>query len=104
MQRVVAELQEETIDLDWYRSKRDRLVAEFSRMGYEAPYPSGAFYIFPRAPGGDDISFISKLQEMRVLVVPGTGFGSPGYFRISYCVNEEVIEGALPIFEKAIKS
>ena len=29
------------------------------------------------------------------------GFGAPGYFRISYCVDDKVIEGALPRFRKA---
>ena len=103
MQRVVAGLQDVTIDLDWYRRKRDRFYKELTRMGYEIPYPAGAFYMFPKAPGGDDIAFINKLKELRVLTVPGSGFDAPGYFRISYCVNDEVIEGALPAFEKAIK-
>ncbi len=103
MQRAVAELQTTTIDLGWYRRKRDLLYNELTRMGYNVPFPGGAFYVFPQAPGGDDIAFINKLKEMRVLTVPGMGFGMPGYFRIAYCVNDELIEGALPIFEKAIK-
>jgi aspartate aminotransferase len=104
MQRLITDLQTVTIDLDWYRRKRDLLYKELTRMGYEVPYPGGAFYIFPKAPGGDDIAFINKLKELRVLVVPGSGFGTPGYFRISYCVHDERIAGALPAFEKAIKS
>ncbi len=104
MQRVVAQLQSVTINLDWYRRKRDLLYRELTRMGYEVTYPDGAFYIFPKAPGGDDITFIDKLKENRVLVVPGTGFGRSGYFRISYCVTDDKIEGALPLFEAAIKN
>jgi aspartate aminotransferase len=104
MQRIVAELQEVTIDLDWYRRKKDLLYKELTRMGYEIQKPQGTFYVFPKAPGGDDIAFIKKLQKMRVLVVPGVEFGTPGYFRIAYCVHDELIQGALPIFEKAIKS
>jgi aspartate aminotransferase len=103
MQRVVAHLQDETIDLDWYRTKRDRIVAQLTEAGYEMPYPGGAFYIFPKAPGGDDVAFIKKLKDERLLVVPGTGFGYAGYFRLAYCVNDNVLEGALPILEKAIK-
>ncbi len=103
MQRVAARLQNVTIDLDWYRSKRDLLYNSLTEMGYEMPYPGGAFYMFPRAPGGDDLAFINKLKELRVLVVPGSGFGTPGYFRISYCCAEEKIRGALPAFEQAIK-
>lgn len=103
MQRVVAEVQDELIDLNWYRRKRDRLVSELTRMGYKVPHPGGAFYVFPEAPSGDDIAFIEKLKARRVLVVPGSGFGCRGYFRIAYCVNDEIIEGALPEFETAIK-
>lgn len=103
MQRVVAHLQSVTIDIDWYRRKRDRLVSELRRMGYKVPQPDGAFYIFPEAPGGDDVAFIQELKRRRVLVVPGTGFGKSGHFRIAYCVADSVIEGALPAFEKVIQ-
>jgi aspartate aminotransferase len=103
MQRVVAKVQDEIIDLDWYRKKRDRLVSALSSYGYEIQSPGGAFYLFPKAPGGDDIAFIDTLKSMRVLAVPGTGFGAPGYFRIAYCVNDAVIEGALPAFETAAR-
>jgi len=103
MQRVVAELQGETIDLEWYRRKRDLLYNELTGMGYELPHPKGAFYAFPRAPNGDDLAFIDTLKTLRVLTVPGTGFGCPGYFRICYCVHDQIIEAALPLFEKAIR-
>lgn len=103
MQRVVSELQDEVIDLDWYRRKRDRLVTALTDFGYRVPHPGGAFYLFPEAPGGDDIAFINKLKSLRVLTVPSSGFGVPGHFRIAYCVCDEVIEGALPLFEKVIK-
>lgn len=103
MQRVAARLQDVTIDLDWYRRKRDRLYGALTDMGYEMPFPGGAFYMFPKAPGGDDIAFINRLKELRVLVVPGSGFGTPGYFRISYCCRDEKIEGALGAFAEAIK-
>jgi aspartate aminotransferase len=103
MQRVSARLQDVTIDLGWYRRKRDRLYGALTEMGYEMPYPGGAFYMFPKAPGGDDIAFINKLKDLRVLVVPGSGFGTPGYFRIAYCCSDEKIEGALPAFARAIR-
>jgi aspartate aminotransferase len=103
MQRVAARLQNVTIDLDWYRTRRDLFYNALTDMGYEMPYPGGAFYMFPKAPGGDDIAFINKLKEFRVLVVPGSGFGTPGYFRIAYCCDLEKIKGSLAAFEKAIK-
>jgi len=44
-----------------------------------------------------------RLQEERILSVPGSGFGAPGHFRIAYCVSDKVIEGALPGFERIMK-
>jgi aspartate aminotransferase len=104
MQRVVATLQDTVIDIDWYRRKRDRLYAALTGFGYRVPRPGGAFYLFPEAPGRDDLSFIQKLKSMRVLVVPSSGFGVSGHFRIAYCVSDACIEGALPIFERALKT
>jgi len=65
--------------------------------------PAGAFYFFPKAPGGDDVAFVGRLCEQKVLAVPGTGFGVPGYFRLAFCVEKKVIEGAAEGFKRAIK-
>ncbi len=100
-QRLITKLQKVTIDLNWYRTKRDILYKGLTEIGYEVPYPDGAFYMFPKAPNGDDIAFIEILKSKRVLVVPGSGFGMPGYFRISYCVNEKKIRDALAAFKEA---
>jgi len=43
------------------------------------------------------------LVEDQILVVPGSGFGAPGYFRISYAVPEATITGSLPGFKRAIE-
>jgi aspartate aminotransferase len=101
MQRVIEKCLDSSIDLDWYRRKRDLLYTELIKYGYEVTKPHGAFYMFPKAPGGDDIAFCRALAKRRVLVVPGTGFGTPGYFRIAYCFHDAIIEGALPAFEAA---
>ena len=102
MQRVITHLQSVTIDMAWYRRKRDRLVSKLSECGYDMATPRGAFYLFVKAPGGDDVAFVNRLKASRVLVVPGIGFGTPGYFRIAYCVSDETIEGALPVFEQVM--
>jgi aspartate aminotransferase len=101
-QRVVAGLQGHTVDPAIYRAKRDRLHGALSAMGYEVVRPGGAFYLFPKAPGGDDIAFVQNLLTQRILVVPGRGFGSPGYFRVSYCVEDREIEGSLDGFREAL--
>ncbi len=102
-QRAVARLQGRTVDPGIYQARRDRLCGALEGMGYAFERPGGAFYLFPRAPGGDDVAFVRRLLEERILVVPGTGFGCPGWFRIAYCVTDREIEGALVGFGKAIR-
>jgi aspartate aminotransferase len=103
MQRVICSLQGLAVDVEIYRRKRDLFCSALSSMGYKFGVPQGAFYIFPRAPGGDDLAFVRALQEELVLVVPGRGFSMPGYFRIAYCVDTPVIERSLPGFERVIR-
>ena len=73
------------------------------QSGYEFSKPDGTFYLFVKAPGGDDLKFVELLQKELILTVPGRGFGTPGYFRIAYCVEDKVIENSLEKFSKAIK-
>ena len=94
MQRAVASIQRATVDIDIYRKKRDLLYGALTKIGYECVEPQGAFFVFPKSPIPDDVDFVSQLQKELVLVVPGVGFGTPGYFRASYCVDDWVIEGA----------
>jgi aspartate aminotransferase len=72
--------------------------------GYEFSVPDGAFYLFCKSPGGDDVEFVRHLQKYNILAVPGVGFGGPGYFRLAYCTSENVIEKAIPKFKEAIVS
>jgi aspartate aminotransferase len=102
MQRVVAGLQRATVDIDIYRKKRDLLYGALTKIGYECVRPDGAFFVFPKSPIPNDTEFVDQLQKELVLVVPGVGFGAPGYFRASYCVNDWVIEGAVDGFEKVL--
>ena len=71
--------------------------------GYEFTAPRGTFYFMPKAPGGDDKAFVAKLAESLVLAVPSSGFGYPGYFRLSFAVEDKVIERSAEGFKKAIK-
>ena len=100
-QRIVKELQNSVIDINFYKSKRDYLYNELTRIGYECILPQGAFYMFPKSPLENDKKFVSILQSKRVLVVPGIGFGTSGHFRISYCVDDSVLEGSIKGFEEA---
>jgi len=101
MQHIVRYLQHATISVGEYQRKRDFLYDNLIKMNYSVIKPQGAFYMFPRAPMEDDVAFIRELQEWKVLAVPGRGFGSPGYFRISYCVDDRTLEGSLNGLKKA---
>jgi aspartate aminotransferase len=98
MQRVVQRLQGGCVDVRLYQVRRDLFCRGLSEAGYDVVQPRGAFYLFPRSPIADDVAFVRLLQQKNVLVVPGSGFGAPGYFRIAYCVPERTIEGSLPGF------
>jgi aspartate aminotransferase len=100
MQRLVAPLQRNSVNIREYEEKRDLFYNSLTAFGYEVVKPQGAFYLFPKAPIKDDVVFVKELQSKRILTVPGTGFGKPGYFRIAYAVDKKVIEGALPGFKE----
>ncbi len=101
MQRVVAGLQGNHVDVEVYQRKRDLLCAGLSSLGYRFPKPEGAFYLFVRSPLKDDVAFVNTLLRERVITVPGSGFGGPGYFRIAYCVDDRTILKALEGFARA---
>jgi aspartate aminotransferase len=103
MQKVVAGVGDACVDVSIYERKRDRLAAGLKKAGYDFVLPEGAFYLFPKSPFSDEKRFVELLKEENILVVQGSGFGAPGYFRIAYCVADEVIEGAMPGFERAMR-
>ncbi len=103
MQHLVKHLQHITVSVADYQRKRDFLYHHLVDMGYSVVKPQGAFYMFPRSPLEDEIAFIDELRKWHVLVVPGRGFGTPGYFRISYCVSDRTLKGSLAGFKKVAK-
>ena len=103
MQRAVASIQRATVDVGVYRDKRDLLYGALTDIGYECVQPDGAFYLFPKSPIPDDTEFVRQLQQELVLVVPGVGFGTPGFFRASYCVDDWVIEGSIAGFRNVFE-
>ena len=90
-------------DIDAYRRNRDLLCQGLADAGYKFALPQGAFYLFPAVPGGDGEAFSRRAMELDLLVVPGEGFGCPGHVRISYCVAEDTIRRALPLFAKLME-
>ena len=100
MQNVVRHLQDVTIPVSEYQRRRDFIYSHLVKMGYYVNKPQGAFYIFPKCPIKDDVAFVHELQhEHHVLTVPGVAFGAPGYFRLVYCVDDELLEKSMPGLE-----
>ena len=103
MQKVIARCAKLRPDLEAYDRNRRLLSEALSSYGYEMAKPDGAFYLFVKAPGGSSTAFSEKAKQHDLLLVPGDDFGCPEYFRICYCVSQDLIEHSLPIFEKLIK-
>ncbi|MDW7644683.1 MAG: pyridoxal phosphate-dependent aminotransferase [Desulfuromonadales bacterium] len=103
VQRLVTPLQRESVDIQEYQAKRDLLYDNLTAMGFTMVKPGGAFYLFPRSPLPDDVAFVRLAQKHNILLVPGSGFGAPGFFRIAYCIDTAVIHRSLPAWEKLAK-
>ena len=98
-QRVAAECCDLTADISVYERNCALLTDALREMGYQVVQPGGAFYLFPRSLEPDDMAFSKRAKKFDLLLVPGSGFGAPGHFRIAYCVQTEMIERALPRFK-----
>lgn len=88
-----------TSDLSVYEKNCELLVNSLREMGYHVAQPGGAFYLFPRSLESDDMAFSERAKQFDLLLVPGSGFGAPGHFRLAYCVQTEMIQRALPKFK-----
>ncbi len=105
MQKVIEYCAEERPDLVAYDENRNLLYNSLTEMGYECAKPDGAFYLFVKAPNGDANAFSEKAKlGHNLLVVPADGFGCPGFFRLSYCVSNDMIRRSLPAFKAMIGS
>lgn len=100
-QHLMAAAIEAVVDVAVYEGRRNAMAEVLQEAGYEFLMPRGAFYFFPKAPGGDDLAFCDKLRAELVLGVPGSGFMGPGHFRLAFCVDESVIRRAAKGLKKA---
>lgn len=103
IQRAVAKCLEAKVDVEIYNRNRELLYNNLVSYGYECVKPQGAFYLFVKALEQDDKKFAQEAKKHNILIVPGSAFGCPGYVRIAYCVDYEMIKRALPGFEKLAK-
>ena len=102
-QQLIPDVLGLTVDLSAYEANRRLLLDSLTAYGFSVVPPSGAFYLFIKAPGGDANAFCERAKEQEILLVPSDDFGCPGYVRLSYCVTTEQIERALPAFGRLAK-
>jgi aspartate aminotransferase len=103
MQLALERSIEAAVDVAMYDRLRSEICAALEQAGLAVERPAGAFYLFPRTPIPDDLAFCQMLLDEQILVVPGTGFGRPGHIRVSYCVEPQTIDGAIPGFRRAVQ-
>jgi len=102
-QRLVAKAVDASVDSGIYKERRDLLYNGLTELGFECRKPEGAFYLFVRSPVENELEFVKTAQKYNILVVPGRGFGRPGFFRMSFCINIETIRRSLPAFRELAK-
>lgn len=90
-------------DVNLYDANRKLLYNGLKNMGYECVYPSGAFYLFVKSPEPDANAFSEKAKTLNLLIVPADSFGCPGYVRISYCVDPDMIRRSFAAFQQLME-
>lgn len=78
-----------------YQRRRDAVVAGLRAIGWDVDAPGGTFFVWLRVPGETDaVAFARELlEEARVAVAPGDGFGprGRGHIRIGLVSDEETL-------------
>ncbi len=98
-QKLVGLSLDQVPDVSEYQKRRDFFCENLVRLGFSCVKPQGAFYLFPKSPLADDIELVKRAIKYNLLLVPGSGFACPGYFRIAYCTSMETIQNSIPAFE-----
>jgi aspartate aminotransferase len=102
-QRLVGRSLDAKVDVGIYRERRDLLYGHLVKLGFSCVKPGGAFYLFPKSPLPDTAAFKQMALKHKIILVPGNGFGCPGYFRLAYCVGIETIKNSLQAFTALAK-
>jgi len=99
-QRVIAKCLDSAVDMSIYKKNRDLIYNHLISIGFECAKPEGAFYLFVKSLIPDDNVFAETAKKYNLLIVPGSFFGCPGYFRLAYCTSYKKIENSLPAWTK----
>ncbi len=100
MQRVAGRCVGQTADLSVYEENKDILYKALTEYGYEIVEPKGTFYMFPKCFIEDDKQFCKDAKDYGLVIVPGSNFACPGYFRIAFCVDKDMVLRSLDAFKK----
>ena len=99
-QRVIERCVGQVSDISKYRENRDLLTSGLREIGYECVDPKGAFYLFAKALEPDAKAFCEHAKRYELLLVPSNDFGMTGWFRMAYCVDNDMIRRSMPAFRK----
>lgn len=99
-QRVVADCVDEPSDVAAYALNREVLTQALSSYGYTYVEPDGAFYLWVKALEDDAEAFCERAKRYELLPVPSNSFGVPGWFRLGYCIDYDVIVNSLPAWKQ----
>ncbi len=99
-QKMLVKCVGQTGNINIYKKNRDILYDGLTKLGYECYRPDGAFYMFVKALEDDADAFCEKAKQENILIVSANGFGCPGYVRIAYCVDEDMIKRSFKAFER----
>lgn len=94
--------------LGTFTRRRNQTLAELDAVdGITCVPPDGAFYIFAsiqahlghRAPDGKELKedsdwVLALMEDQGVAVVPGSAFGTPGHFRLSFAAADDLLAEA----------
>lgn len=100
MQYTIAECLDDTADVSVYEKNRQILYDGLTHIGYTVIKPDGAFYMFVKSLEEDAYNFYERAKKFELLLVPSDDFGCPGFVRIAYCVDTDLIERSLPAFKE----
>ena len=99
-QKVVAASLDAKTDIEFYDENRTMLYDALIEDGFSCTKPDGAFYMWVKSPEEDEKKFCARAKAERIIIVPGSTFGCPGYVRLAYCVSHDTIKNSLPGFKK----
>jgi len=103
LQRAIADIERMSVDLAALQRRRDRMVEALASYGYDLHSPEAAVFLVPTSPYPDDVAFVERLARDKVFVFPGTLAEMPGRIRISLTASDDMVERALPVFERVAK-